>query len=48
VVVVGLLKIRRALMVCEFQCFVQQNLVCQGIIKGIPLPTAMLNEPQPQ
>ena len=48
VVVVGLLKIRRALMVCEFQCFVQQNLVCQGIIKGIPLPTEMLDGPQPQ
>jgi 3-hydroxyacyl-[acyl-carrier-protein] dehydratase len=33
-----LVKIRRLLMVSEFQCFVDQNLVCEGIIKGIRLP----------
>ena len=29
-------------MTCEFQCFVDQNLVCEGIIKGIPLPVGQL------
>ena len=27
---------------CEFQSFVDQNLVCEGIIKGIPLPVDAL------
>jgi 3-hydroxyacyl-[acyl-carrier-protein] dehydratase len=42
VIVVRLLKVRRALLTCEFQCFVQQNLVCEGVIKGIPLPPELL------
>jgi hypothetical protein len=33
-----LLKLRRAIMTCEFQCFVGQNLVCEGILKGVALP----------
>jgi len=41
VIVARLLKIRRALMVCEFQSFVRQNMVCEGIIKGIPLPPGL-------
>jgi 3-hydroxyacyl-[acyl-carrier-protein] dehydratase len=41
VIVVRLLKVRRALLTCEFQGFVRQNMVCQGIIKGIPLPLAL-------
>ena len=27
---------------CRFQCFVRQNLVCEGRIKGIPIPVAAL------
>ena len=42
VIVARLLKIRRALLTCEFQCFVRQTLVCEGIIKGTPLPEEMI------
>jgi 3-hydroxyacyl-[acyl-carrier-protein] dehydratase len=38
VIVSRLLKLRRAIMTCEFQCFVNQNLVCEGILKGVALP----------
>ena len=43
VIVAQLIKVRRgAMIVCRFQCFVGQNLVCDGQIKGIPLPQEML------
>lgn len=42
VIVVRLLKLRRSIMTCEFQCFVQQNLVCEGILKGVALPVDQL------
>ena len=29
---------RRAIIVSKFQTFVEQTLVCEGIVKGIPLP----------
>jgi 3-hydroxyacyl-[acyl-carrier-protein] dehydratase len=32
-----LLKVRSTMLTCEFQCFVRQNLVCEGVILGIPL-----------
>ncbi|HLA84960.1 MAG TPA: beta-hydroxyacyl-ACP dehydratase [Thermoguttaceae bacterium] len=38
VIVVRLLKVRRLMLTCEFQCFVRENLVCEGVLKGIPLP----------
>jgi len=38
VVVARLLKVRRLMLTCEFQCFVRENLVCEGILKGVPLP----------
>jgi len=38
VIVSRLLKLRRSIMTCEFQCFVDQNLVCEGILKGVALP----------
>lgn len=39
VLMVQLLKMRRgAMLVCRFQGFVEQNLVVEGQIKGIPLP----------
>ena len=38
VIVDRLLKARRSMLVCEFQCFVQESLVCEGILKGVPLP----------
>jgi 3-hydroxyacyl-[acyl-carrier-protein] dehydratase len=47
IVVVRLLKCRRVLMTCEFQCFVKQNLVCEGIIKGMPLPLDALTQARP-
>ena len=39
VIVSRLLKLRRSIMTCEFQCFVNQNLVCEGILKGVALPS---------
>jgi 3-hydroxyacyl-[acyl-carrier-protein] dehydratase len=42
VIVCRLLKAKRLMITCEFQCFVEQNLVCEGIIKGIPLPVGQL------
>ena len=38
VIVCRMLKVRRSIMTCEFQCFVNQNLVCEGILKGVALP----------
>jgi 3-hydroxyacyl-[acyl-carrier-protein] dehydratase len=42
VIVCRLLKLRRSIMTCEFQCFVDQNLVCEGELKGISLPVDVL------
>jgi 3-hydroxyacyl-[acyl-carrier-protein] dehydratase len=45
VIAVQLTRVRRAAMiVCRFQCFVQQNLVCDGVIKGIALPVETLKQ----
>jgi 3-hydroxyacyl-[acyl-carrier-protein] dehydratase len=38
VIVCRLLKLRRMIMTCEFQCFVAQSLVCEGVLKGVSLP----------
>ena len=29
-------------MTCEFQCFVNRNLVCEGILKGVSIPTEQI------
>ncbi len=42
VIMCRLLKARRVIITCEFQCFVNQDLVCEGIIKGVPLPVGQL------
>jgi 3-hydroxyacyl-[acyl-carrier-protein] dehydratase len=42
VIVCRLLKLRRSIMTCEFQCFVDQNLVCEGVLKGVSLPVDLL------
>jgi len=42
VVVSRLLKLRRSILTCEFQCFVNQNIVCEGILKGVSLPLELL------
>ena len=34
VIVSRLLKLRTSIMTCEFQCFVNQSIVCEGILKG--------------
>ncbi len=46
VVVARLLKVRRAILTCEFQCFVKQTPVCEGVLKGVALPLDMLNGEQ--
>ncbi len=43
-----LLKVRRQLLTCEFQGYVSENRVCEGIIIGIPLPLDLLNAEAPQ
>lgn len=43
-----LLKVRRQMLTCEFQCYVRENRVCEGILLGIPLPLEQLTgEMQP-
>ena len=42
VIVSRLLKLRRSIMTCEFQCFVDENLVCEGVLKGVALPVEQL------
>ena len=42
VIVCRLLKLRRSIMTCEFQCFVDRNLVCEGVLKGVSLPVDQL------
>ncbi len=44
VIVDRMLKCRRAIITCEFQCFVDQNIVCEGILKGVALPIDMLSQ----
>jgi len=48
VIVNRLLKLRRMIVTCEFQCFVKENLVCEGIIKGTTLPVDQLTSEQTQ
>ncbi len=38
IIVARLLKTRSTMLTCEFQCLVQQNVVCEGVLMGIPLP----------
>jgi 3-hydroxyacyl-[acyl-carrier-protein] dehydratase len=47
VIVSRLLKLRRSILTCEFQCFVNQNLVCGGVLKGVALPLNQLTGEQP-
>lgn len=42
VIICRLLKFRRSILTCEFQCFVNQNMVCEGILKGVSLPADLL------
>lgn len=45
VLVAKLLKVRRgALIACGFQCFVKQQIVCEGKLKGIALPIELLKQ----
>jgi len=46
VIVCQLLKLRRTIMTCRFECFVDRNLVCEGILKGIALPVDQLTGEQ--
>jgi 3-hydroxyacyl-[acyl-carrier-protein] dehydratase len=46
VIVSRLLKLRRSIMTCEFQCFVGQNLVCEGVLKGVSLPREQITGEQ--
>lgn len=43
VIVVELIKAKRMLLSCRFQCLVRENLVCEGILKGVPLSKEMVD-----
>jgi 3-hydroxyacyl-[acyl-carrier-protein] dehydratase len=47
VIVAQLLRVRSTMLTCQFQCFVQENMVCDGIIKGIPLPEDIVEDAPP-
>lgn len=38
VIIARLLKIRRSIITCEFQCLVRNERVCEGVLLGVPLP----------
>jgi 3-hydroxyacyl-[acyl-carrier-protein] dehydratase len=38
VVACRLLKVRSMILTSEFQCLVRDNMVCEGVLMGIPLP----------
>jgi len=38
VIVTQLLRVRSSMITCRFECLVRENLVCEGILKGIALP----------
>ena len=42
VIVSRLLKLRRSILICEFQCFVDRSMVCAGVLKGVSLPMDQL------
>jgi len=46
VILAQLLRVRSSMLTCRFQCLVRENLVCEGILKGIPLPEDVIkNQP---
>lgn len=44
VIVAQLLRVRSTMLTCQFQCLVRENLVCDGVLKGIPLPEDLIKE----
>lgn len=46
VIVVRLLRVRSTILSCQFQCLVQNDLVCEGILKGVPVPAKLIAERQ--
>ena len=42
VVVVALLRARSAMLVAQFQCFVRGEMVCDGVLRGIPLAASVI------
>ncbi|MCL4195205.1 MAG: beta-hydroxyacyl-ACP dehydratase [Thermoguttaceae bacterium] len=44
VIVAQLLRARSLMLTCQFQCFVRENLVCEGVLKGIPLPPDLFKD----
>ena len=46
VILAQLLRVRSSMLTAQFQCLVRENLVCEGILKGIPLPEDVIkNQP---
>ncbi len=47
VVVAQLLRVRSTMLTSRFQCLVRDNLVCDGILKGVSLPEEAIKAGQP-
>ena len=45
VVMVRLLKVRRVIMTCAFQCYVEEEPVAEGLLKGVALPVDIPQNP---
>ncbi|NUQ65959.1 MAG: beta-hydroxyacyl-ACP dehydratase [Pirellulales bacterium] len=46
VVVVSLVRARSAMLLAQFQCFVRGDMVCDGLLRGIPLPENVIKNRQ--
>ncbi len=46
VIVLTLLRARSTMLIAQFQCFVRGEMVCDGVLRGIPLPADVLESPQ--
>lgn len=47
VVACRLLKVRSMMLTSEFQCLVRDNMVCEGVLMGIPLPEELFKNVEP-
>jgi 3-hydroxyacyl-[acyl-carrier-protein] dehydratase len=47
VIVARLLKVRSTILTSEFQCLVRDNMVCEGVLMGIPLPEDLFKDLNP-
>lgn len=44
IVIIKRVKMNRLLLSCDFQCYVDNQLVCNGNVKGAPVPRSMISQ----